>query len=127
MTARRPRRPHDARRDLGAAGERAVADWYRSAGYEIVDCNWRCREGELDLVVRRDRVVAFCEVKTRSSTAFGAPAEAVTATKRRRIRRLAARWLDEHRVGAGELRFDVASVVWSRGEAPAVDVIEGAF
>ena len=68
----------DHRRTLGVAGEDAVAAWYSNAGYALLDRNWRCREGELDLVVARDRAVVFCEVKTRRGTAFGAPFEAVT-------------------------------------------------
>ena len=120
--------PADARRALGAAGERAVAEWYVDAGYEIVDRNWRCREGELDLVVARDDVIVFCEVKTRRGVAFGAPVEAVTVTKQRRLRVLAIRWLGEHpdRRTRG-LRFDVASVLAVRGTAPVIDVIEAAF
>lgn len=89
----------------------------------MVARNWRCRDGEIDLVVRAGRVVVFCEVKTRSSDAFGTPAEAVVATKRARIRRLAARWLDEHTgPRPRQIRFDVAGVVDGR-----VTIIEGAF
>jgi putative endonuclease len=118
----------DARRALGAAGEDVVAQWYTDAGYRVLDRNWRCREGELDLVVARPGSVVFCEVKTRRSTAFGSPAEAVTITKQRRLRTLAARWLAEHpEARARELRFDVASVLATRGTAPVIDVIEGAF
>ena len=118
----------DARRVLGAAGEDAVAQWYTEAGYRVLDRNWRCREGELDLVVARPGFVVFCEVKTRSSTAFGSPAEAVTITKQRRLRTLASRWLSEHPdARARELRFDVAAVLAARGTAPVIDVIEGAF
>ena len=118
----------DTRRALGAAGEEAVARWYVAAGYDVVDRNWRCREGELDLVLTRDRVLVFCEVKTRRTTAFGVPAEAVTITKQRRLRTLAMRWLDAHpRPRAGTLRFDVASVLAARGGPPVIDVIEGAF
>jgi putative endonuclease len=118
----------DARRALGAAGEDVVARWYTDAGYRVLDRNWRCREGELDLVVARPGFVVFCEVKTRRSNAFGSPAEAVTITKQRRLRTLAARWLAEHPAArARELRFDVASVMATRGIAPVVDVIEGAF
>ena len=84
--------------------------------------NWRCRDGELDLVVARGRTVVFCEVKARSSVAFGAPVEAVGRSKQARIRRLAAQWLSSARVPAGELRFDVASVL-----AGDVEVIEAAF
>jgi putative endonuclease len=118
----------DARRALGAAGEDVVARWYTDAGYRVLDRNWRCREGELDLVVARPGVVVFCEVKTRRGTAFGSPAEAVTFTKQRRIRTLAMRWLADHpEAKARELRFDVASVLAVRGTPPVVDVIEGAF
>jgi putative endonuclease len=118
----------DPRRALGVAGEDAVARWYAGAGYRVVDRNWRCREGEIDLVVTRERELVFCEVKTRRSTAFGAPVEAVTVTKQRRLRVLAARWLGAHPdVHARELRFDVASVLAARGTLPVIDVIEGAF
>lgn len=118
----------DARRALGAAGEGAVARWYANAGYEIVDRNWRCREGELDLVVARPNEIVFCEVKTRRGLAYGAPVEAVTRAKQKRIRVLATRWLGEHPDRrARDLRFDVASVLAPRGTAPVIDVIEGAF
>ena len=115
------RRP--GRLEPGTSGEDLVAAWYQGNGYEIVARNWRCREGELDLVVRRGRMLVFCEVKTRTTDHFGVPAEAVTYQKRARIRRLAARYLREAaRVRPGEIRFDVAAVLG--GE---VDVIEGAF
>ena len=114
----------DARRALGAHGEDAAAEWYRKQGYEVVARNWRCREGELDLVVRAGRTYVFCEVKTRTSTAFGAPVEAVTRDKQMRIRRLAARWLEDGAPGpAKDIRFDVASVLGAR----EVEVVEGAF
>ena len=105
-----------------------MANWYADAGYRVLDRNWRCREGELDVVVARDSVLVFCEVKTRRGTAFGSPAEAVTVTKQRRIRTLAVRWLDEHpETRARTLRFDVASVLAARGTPPVLDVIENAF
>ena len=110
------------RRALGAHGEAAAAAWYEANGYEVVARNWRCREGELDLIVRDGRTYVFCEVKTRTSTAFGAPVEAITREKRTRIRHLAARWLSEAPVVAREIRFDVVAVLG--GE---LEVIEGAF
>lgn len=92
----------------------------------MLDRNWRCGQGEIDLVLRRGATIVFCEVKTRSGTGFGLPAEAVNAAKRARIRRLGARWITENRgrVGGGSwsLRFDVASVLGSH-----VDVLEAAF
>jgi putative endonuclease len=118
-----PRRRVDPRRRLGNAGETAVAAWYESAGYHVVERNWRCRDGELDLIVRRGRAFVFCEVKSRSSDAFGAPVEAVTRAKQTRLRHLAARWLADHAgVRAMEIRFDVASVL-----AGQVEIVQGAF
>ncbi len=100
-----------------------AAQWYEAAGYQVEARNWRCREGEIDLVVRRGRCVVFCEVKTRTTDAFGAPAEAVGRAKRARIRRLAARWLaEESALRARQIRFDVVAVVGT-----SVEVIEGAF
>jgi putative endonuclease len=111
------------RQRLGASGEAAVASWYEARGYEVLIRNWRCREGELDLVLRDGRKFVFCEVKTRTTDAFGAPVEAVTRNKQMRVRRLAARWLeDEAPVRPREIRFDVASVLGG-----TIEVVEGAF
>jgi putative endonuclease len=89
----------------------------------VVARNWRCRDGELDLVVRQGRVYVFCEVKARTTDVFGAPVEAITRTKQARIRRLAARWLDEAApVRPREIRFDVASMLGSD-----LEILEGAF
>jgi putative endonuclease len=104
-------------------GEDQVAHWYRNRGYEVLARNWRVPEGELDLVVARDGVVAFCEVKSRSSDAFGQPFEAVTPAKQARLRRLAARWLAADGRSWPVVRFDVASVVRGR----VAGVIESAF
>jgi putative endonuclease len=90
----------------------------------VVARNWRGgRDGELDLILRRGTTVVFCEVKARSSDAFGVPAEAVTLKKQARIRRLAARWLRERATfRPRELRFDVAAILNGH-----VEIIEGAF
>ncbi|MBS1846729.1 MAG: YraN family protein, partial [Actinobacteria bacterium] len=106
----------DRRRALGVSGESAAAAAYERAGYQVLDRNWRCREGEIDLVVARADRIVFCEVKTRTSTAFGSPASAVTPVKQRRIRRLALRWLAEHDEHRRDLRFDVAAVIDGRVE-----------
>jgi putative endonuclease len=115
-----------ARRALGADGERLAAQWYEAHGYEILDRNWRRREGEVDLIVRLGKTVAFCEVKTRSSDRFGSGAESVLQAKQRRIRRLAARWLSELTPASGrvrvDVRFDVVSITAGR-----IEVIEDAF
>jgi putative endonuclease len=124
------RPPVDRRKlELGAKGEDLAVAWYTRQGYEVLGRNWRCREGELDLVVSRDRCVVFCEVKTRSGSGFGLPAEAVTGEKQRRLRRLATRWLADRKPSAGfaEVRFDVACVTVRAGAVPVLDVIEAAF
>jgi putative endonuclease len=112
-----------ARRALGTSGEELVAEWYEAHGYRVLDRNWRCARGELDIIAGRDALVVFCEVKTRTSDAFGLPAEAVTRTKQARLRKLGAQWLEQTGArGADQIRFDVASVL-----AGDVDVIEAAF
>lgn len=101
--------------------------WYRGRGYRILERNWRCALGEIDLVCARQDLLVICEVKARTSRRFGEPYEAVTEDKQRRLRRLAAYYLvsesdhARHR-SYGEIRFDVASVLGS-----AISVIEGAF
>jgi putative endonuclease len=121
-----PAAPRGRRQRLGARGEQLAAEWYLAHGYQVIARNWRCREGELDLVVTRAGELVFCEVKTRSSDRFGLPAEAVTPAKQRRLRVLAARFLAEHEGGGGArgrgVRFDVAAVMGGR-----VEVIEAAF
>jgi len=104
------------------AGEARAAAWYEARGYRVLARNWRCREGELDLVLGKGRTVVFCEVKTRSSAAFGSPAEAVTAAKQRKLRTVALRWLAESDLRGVDLRFDVVAIL-----AGQIEVIEAAF
>lgn len=99
-----------------------MARWYVARGYEVLDRNWRCPQGEVDLVLHRQGTVVFCEVKTRSSGRFGSPLEAVGRDKQRRLRRLAVAWLAEHRGTHPQVRFDVAAVTGAR-----VQVVQGAF
>ena len=110
------------RRARGFSGEDVAAAWYLSQGYEVVARNWRCRDGELDLILRHGPAFVFCEVKSRATDAFGMPAEAVTHDKRQRIRHLAARWIQDSRVRPASIRFDVAAVLGDE-----LQVIEGAF
>jgi putative endonuclease len=114
---------------LGRYGEQVAADHLVGQGMTVLARNWRCAQGELDLVLRDvDGTVVFCEVKTRSGTGFGEPAEAVGWRKARKVRSLACRWLADHRpAGTCPVRFDVVSVVRQRGHAPTVQHLHGAF
>lgn len=119
------------RRALGRRGEDVAAEHLAARGLTVLERNWRCREGELDLVAAEGERLVVAEVKTRSGTGFGQPAEAVTRAKAARIRRLAQRWLAEHHAAGGsgfaEVRFDVLAVLVGRAGAPQVEHYEGAF
>jgi putative endonuclease len=119
--------PAGARAALGRAGEEAALQVYLRNGFRLVARNWRCPLGELDLVVRRGRLLVFCEVKTRSVHAFGGGYEAVTRAKRRRLRRLAEAFVAAAAVRPAAARFDVASVALQRGAAPDVEIFQDAF
>lgn len=100
--------------ELGRFGEDVAARHLEQLGMVIVERNWRCREGELDIIAVDDGVLVFCEVKTRSGLGFGSPAEAVSPAKLRRLRVLAARWMTAHPRPWTELRFDVVAVLRTR-------------
>jgi putative endonuclease len=114
------------RAHLGRTGEDLAAHAYERDGYEVLERNFRCGQGEIDLVLRRATTVVFCEVKTRSTDFFGDPAEAVKPAKQARLRRLAAVWLKKNPVERSNLRFDVVSVVSDR-RGTRVRRLEDAF
>src|SRR3954464_7509792 len=100
-----------ARNAVGAYGERVALAHLVEQGMVVLDRNWRCAEGEIDLILRDGPDVVFCEVKTRRGGAYGRPAEAIRPDKVRRLRRLATRWLAETEVRPRDLRFDVVEVL----------------
>jgi putative endonuclease len=111
---------------IGPRGEDAAADAYRRRGYRVVARNWRCRLGELDLVLDRRGVLVFCEVKSRRASVFGAGYEAVTARKQAKVRALAQAFLQASGERPRAIRFDVASVQVRSGRS-TVEVFEDAF
>jgi putative endonuclease len=116
----------DDRIATGSLGERAAADWYARRGYDVVDRNWRCALGELDLVLERHGVLVICEVKTRRGSAFGGGYEAVHARKRTKLRSLAEAYLLASRRRPAAIRIDVASVALRADGSAAVEVFEDA-
>ncbi len=113
------------RNAVGAWGEQLAATHLVEQDMVILDRNWRCDLGELDLVARDGNALVVCEVKTRRGAAFGSPLEAVTRQKAARLRRLAMRWLDEHPVSPLEVRIDVIGIVVSPGSAPGIEHLRG--
>lgn len=108
---------------LGKYGEDLAVRHLEDHGLTVLERNWRCALGELDVVAREDQVLVVCEVKTRRSTAYGTPVEAVTPRKARRLRRLALQWLDEKQMFAPTIRFDVVGIVQpTHGPASIVHV-----
>ena len=115
------------RSELARLGEDIAARYLVAQGWRIVGRNVRCgRTGEIDIVAERSGVLAFVEVKTRRTDAFGTPGEAVTWRKQARIRSLARAYLMRVRPSAGAIRFDVVEVR-AGGARPHVTHLEGAF
>jgi putative endonuclease len=96
---------------LGREGEQAAAGYLEASGFQILDRNWRCADGEIDIVAADRRTFVVCEVKTRSGTRFGTPLDAVGQAKRRRLRRLAAQWLAAHGSRYDQIRIDVLGLL----------------
>lgn len=110
---------------VGRYGEEVAARHLAESGMEVLDRNWRCELGEIDLVARDGGTLVFCEVKTRSGLDYGTPLEAVTARKMARLRRLAARWLAESGRHPQEVRIDVCSVLLRRRGRALVEHLRG--
>jgi putative endonuclease len=120
-----PAAPGIRRREIGRYGEDAAARELVRRGMVVLDRNWRCDLGEIDLVLRDGRVLVVCEVKTRSSTAYGEPVATVTEQKAARLRVLAARWLEDHLVRPDEVRIDLVGVLLQRRGAPVLEHVQG--
>ncbi len=121
----------DPRRALGQRGEQLAAEHMRRRGFDIIDRNYRTRWGELDIVAYDGRALVFCEVKTRRLPyRGGGPFEAVHASTRHQLRKMAGRWLVERqdRPYAHELRFDAIGVTLDAGgQLVALEHVEAAF
>lgn len=111
---------------VGRTGEDAAADWLVHSGLRIVERNWRCPSGEVDIVAADGRTAVFVEVKTRTSTRAGHPFEAITATKLARLRRLAAAWCTAHPTARPEaLRIDAVAVLLASDGTASIEHVRG--
>jgi putative endonuclease len=111
---------------FGRDGERIAERYLQQKGYKLVERNYRCRGGEVDLIVLDRKVIVFVEVKTRSDHEFGNPLEAVEGRKQKKMIQAAEFFLNQKGLHNREARFDVIGISWS-GQQPAVEHIENAF
>jgi putative endonuclease len=110
---------------LGKSGEQAAAEYLESCGLRILDRNWRCGAGEIDIVAVERYALVVAEVKSRTGTAYGSPLEAVSRAKRARLRRLAVQWLNAHGVRFDHVRIDVVGLVYDGTGGFTVEHIRG--
>jgi putative endonuclease len=110
---------------LGRNGEQAAADHLESIGFRILDRNWRCTNGEIDIVAVDRHVFVVCEVKTRSGTRYGTPLEAISRAKLKRLRRLAVAWLNAHGIRFEEVRIDVVGLIYEGTGGFTIEHIKG--
>ncbi len=112
---------------LGASGEELAARRMKKLGFAVVDRNWRCHAGEIDLVARKGPLLVFVEVKTRKSDRFGPPQNAVTARKKAKIEQLAGIYVKTKKLEDLKVRFDVIAIRWNEGGGSDMEHIEAAF
>ena len=116
-----------AGKDTGHYGEDIAAAYLRQKGYSIVERNYRKRIGELDIIAEDGEVVVFVEVKTRRSTRFGSPFEAVDSRKQKKMSRIALEYLNSRKLLNRAARFDVVAVMLHEGSLPEVEIVQDAF
>ncbi len=115
------------RRDTGILGEKLAGDFLKKRGYRIYETNYRCPEGEVDIVARHKDSLVFIEVRSKRSLEFGSPEESITPTKMERLRAVAAHYLQTHNNLPSLWRIDVAAVeIDQKGKPLRIEIIENA-
>ena len=113
-------------RSLGFKGEQLAADFLTRRGFEILERNFRFDRGEIDIIARKEKLISFCEVKTRTSNAYGSGEEAVNLRKQRQISKVAEGYIGDRELDDFDFRFDVI-VVEVRRSSTKIRMIENAF
>lgn len=116
-----------SRLSLGKKGEKIAGRYLKKMGYRILAQNYRTRLGEIDLVAEEAGTIVFIEVKTRSSTEYGQPLEAITGKKRQQVSKVALEYLNKNNQYNRAARFDVVSVLLTSGSSPQIEIIRDAF
>jgi len=114
------------RRDTGILGEKLAKDFLKKKGYRIIETNYRCPEGEIDIVARHNDSLVFVEVRTKTSLEFGSPEESITPTKQERLKSTAYRYQQTHNNLPPLWRIDVVAIELTRGKLSRIELIENA-
>jgi len=116
------------RRELGAIGEKLAKNFLKKKGYRILETNFRCREGEIDIVAQQTDYLVFVEVRTKTGSSFGSPEESVTFAKKEKLIASALVYLDSHRNRPSLWRIDFVAVeLDQKGKATRIEIIENAI
>lgn len=116
-----------AKDTLGRRGEQLAGEYLVGLGLTIIERNWRCPLGEIDIVARDGDETVFVEVKTRAGLGYGHPLESITAAKLARLRRLAGAWCEAHQGAAASIRIDAVAIVAPRGGGVTVEHLRRVF
>ncbi len=114
----------DARKAFGRRGEDRAAAFFRSRGFEVVERNWSCRAGEIDLICQKDGRIHFVEVKTRRSRMYGNPEESITEGKLIRLQRAVELYMSKKRLAWDGVQIDALAILVPPGEEPEYHYIE---
>lgn len=112
-----------AKDELGRRGEEMAAAYLSGAGQRVIDRNWRCQAGELDIVAVDGASVVVSEVKTRRSADYGHPFEAITDAKVRRLQLLGHQWLRDHGMAGTAIRIDAVAVLYGQARWPVIEYL----
>jgi putative endonuclease len=116
------------RKELGDIGEKLARDFLKKKGYKTMETNYRCREGEVDIIARKRDCLVFIEVRTKASTGFGSPEESVTFAKKEKLISSALTYMSEHRDFPESWRIDLVAVELDPdGKATRIELIENAI
>jgi putative endonuclease len=116
------------RKAVGELGEKIAKEYLQKKGYQIIETNYRCREGEIDIIARDKDYLTFVEVRTRKGTFFGSPEESITTAKKEKLTSLAFIYLQTHRKSPSLWRFDVVAVELNQEEQVSrIELIQNAI
>jgi putative endonuclease len=115
------------RREVGILGEKIAGDFLRKRGYHILETNYRCPEGEIDIIARDKDCLVFVEVRSKTSAEFGSPEESITRAKIQRLAAVTARYRQSHQNMPSSYRIDIVAVEMDRkGKTSRIELIENA-